>query len=168
MTFDVDNITISLTTSGAISEQKSIEVNCDCNNQCIYITWLNYLGGFDYWGFTAETDYAIDITNSGETNKNIFPSWPKSYGENADTIKKQTFRESSQRLFITSQDLTQDQADAISYIKTSPLVQIINSRTDRRTVIVDTDSFTKYTDNQKLITISFNIIFTDTIPSQKV
>jgi len=132
------------------------------------MTWLNYLGGFDYWNFTGESEHTIDITNSGETKQNIFPSWPSSYGEFSDTVKKQTFRDSNKRVFVNSQYLTQAQADAIAYIKTSPLVQIINSRQDRRTVIVDTDSFVKYKDGDKTYSISFNISYTDDIPSQRL
>lgn len=153
-------------TDVVISEVKTYEINCGCSEQEIRLTWLNNLGGFDYWRFAAQKEYTVDITNSGETKENIFPQWSKSYGEFADTIRKQTFRESANRQFIYSQFLTQDQADALAYIKSSPLVQIINSRTDRRTVIVDTDSFTKYKDGDKTYTVQFNILFTDDIPSQ--
>lgn len=155
-------------TDGKVSETKTFDIECGCSNQEIHLTWLNYLGGFEKWVFKGETEHTVDITNSGETNKNIFPEWPKSYGEHADTIQKQTFRESSQRKFIFSQHLTQDQADAIAYIKSSPLVQIVNSRQDRRTVLVDTDSFVKYKDGDKTYQISFNILYTDNIPSQRV
>lgn len=151
----------------AISETKQLTIECGCSNQEIRISWLNNLGGFDYWNFTGETEHAIDITNSGETKQNIFPNWPKSYGEHADTIRKQTFRESANRKFVFSQFLTEDEANAIAYIKSSPLVQIVNSRQDRRTVIVDTDSFTKFKDGDKTYQISFNILYTDDIPSQR-
>lgn len=150
------------------TETKTFRIDCECTNQDVYLSWLNNLGGFDYWLFTAERGYARDITASNVTKKNIFPQWPKSYNETADTIKKQTFRDSNKREFIYSQYLTEDEADAIAYIKSSPLVQIVNSRQDRRTVIVDEDSFTVRTDNQKLITISFNITYTDNIPSVTV
>lgn len=162
VSFDIDEATT------VISETKQFDVDCGCADQEMRLTWLNYLGGFDYWVFKAETGHAIDITSTQETTKNIFPEWPKSYGEFSDTIRKQTSRESVNRIFLTTQYLTEDQADAVAYIKTSPLVQIINSRLDRRTLIIDSDSFTKYTDNQKLITISFSARYTDNIGSQKV
>lgn len=151
-----------------LSETLTFDIDCSCSNQALRLTWINNLGGFEYWDFTGETDHTIDITGSGETTQNTFPDWPKSWGETADTIRKQTFRDSAKREFIFSQHLTQDQADAIAYIKSSPLVQIINSRQDRRTVIVDTDSFSKYKDGDKTFTISFNILYTDNIPSQRV
>lgn len=148
------------------SETLTFKIDCNCANQSLVLTWLNNLGGFDYWNFTGETDHTIDIMRSGETKKNIFPEWPKSYGADADTIRKQTFRESAKREFVFSQLLTQDEADGLAYIKSSPLVQIINSRNDKRTVIVDTDSFSKYKDGDKTYTVSFNILYTDDIPSQ--
>lgn len=162
----VDQLEVQYSTS---SETKQFEINCGCANQEVRISWLNNLGAFESpWAFTGETEHTVDITESGETTQNIFPSWPNSYGEFADTIDKQTYRKSYNRKFIFSQFLTQDQADAISFIKSSPLVQIVNSRTDRRTVIVDTDSFTKYKDGDKTYTVQFNILYTDEIPSQTI
>jgi hypothetical protein len=152
----------------SISETKQIDINCECSDQDLRLSWKIYPAGFDYWSFTAQKGHAIDITEAGETVKNIFPNWPNSYGEFADTIRKQTNRTSIIKQFVTSQYLTQDQADGIAFIKSSPLVQIVNSRQDRRTVIVDTDSFLKYTDGDKTFTISFNILYTDDIPSQSV
>jgi hypothetical protein len=64
--------------------------------------------------------------------------------------------------------LTDDQVQALSYIRTSPLVQIIESRINRRTVLVDTDSFKKYDEGEKLFTMEFSISYTDPIPSQTV
>lgn len=151
-----------------VSETKEFKIDCGCSNQEIRISWMNNLGAMETpWAFTGESEHAVDILNTGETRVNTFPSWPNSYGEFADTDKrKQTFRETANRKFVYSQLLTEDEADAISYIKSSPLVQIVNSRTDRRTVIVDTDSFTKFADGDKTFTVQFNILYTDDIPSQ--
>lgn len=151
-----------------ISEAKEFKINCGCSNQEIRLTWLNNLGGFDYWAFTAQKDHVVEIQSAIETKKNILPQWPKSYGSTADTIRKQTARVSNKSYTVRSQFLTADEVDAISYIKSSVLVQIINSRQDRRTVIVDTDSFVKRKDGDKTFEIAFNISFTDDIPSQAV
>lgn len=134
----------------------------------LYITWLNYLGGFEYFFFTAEKEFQISIGDTGQTKNNLLPSWPNSYGKNADTINKQTFRNSTKKVVIRSQHLTMNQLDALSYIRTSPLVQLVESRVDRRTLIVDTDSFKKYDEGEKLYTLIFTINYTDDIPSQRV
>jgi hypothetical protein len=158
--------------SYVISETKTIDINCDCvpsqAEEGIYLSWLNNLGGFDYWLFTAYKDHIINITDSGETKVNTFPNWPVSYGEFADTIRKQTFRDSETQILVRSQHLTKDQITQIQSIKTSPLVQIVNSIYDRRTVLVDTDSFTVYQEEQKLYQIQFTITYTDDVPSQRV
>lgn len=154
--------------SDVISETIVIQSDEECENQSICLSWLNYLGGMDYWNFTSEKEYQVSIEEASKTKTNIFPQWPKSYGEFADTIEKQTFRKSRTQVQVKSQYVTEAQIEAIKYIKTSPLVQIVNSRQDRRTVIVDEDSFTVRQDRQKLFDISFTITYTDEIPSQMV
>lgn len=147
-------------------ETRTFKINCDCSNQEVYLTWLNNLGGFDYWAFTGKKDDIVEIRETGTATKNIFPTWPKSYGPQADTIRKQTFRDSNKAYTVRSQLVTEDELTAISYIKSSVLVQIINSRTDRRTVLVDAESFVKFKDGDKTYEIAFNISFTNDIPSQ--
>lgn len=151
-----------------MSEVKTFLIKCDCSHQSLVLSWLNNLGGFDYWNFTAKKDDIVEIQEAMVTRKNILPTWPKSYGADADTIRRQTLRVSNKAFTVRSQFLTEDQLNAISYLKSSVLVQIINSRTDRRTVIVDTDSFVKFKDGDKTFEIAFNISFTDDIPAQKV
>ena len=137
--------------------------------EIFYISWLNNLGGFEYWPFTGYKDHNLEVIETGETTKNIFPGWPRSYGANADTIRKQTYRRTRKSKLIRSQVLTRDQANNMGEeIKSSPLVQIVNSRRDRRTVIVDEQSFTVTQDRSKVHSLSFTITYTDEIPSQTV
>jgi hypothetical protein len=133
-----------------------------------YITWLNYLGGFEYFPFTAKKEFQVNVLETGTTRNNLLPNWPNSYGKTADTIDKQTFRISKNGVIVRSQHLSLNQVEALSYIRTSPLVQIVYSRTDRRTVIVDDDSFKKYDEGDKLFSMQFRILFTDEITSQRV
>lgn len=150
-----------------ISETKTITVNQDCTTSNVQLQWLNYLGGFDSWVFTGDKEYTLNVGETNVFKKNIFPAWPNSYNAFADTIEKETMRNSRKGLVIKSQYVTEAQLDAIKYIKSSPLVQIITSRTDRRTVIVDADSFTYKQDRQDLYSISFNVLYTDEVGSQK-
>ena len=103
------------------------------------MTFLNHLGGFEYFFFTAKKEYCIVIDEAGETTQNILPNWPYSYGENADTIRKQTYRRAANAVIIRSQLLSRSQVEALKYIRTSPLAQIMYSQVNRRTVIVDSD-----------------------------
>lgn len=132
------------------------------------MTFLNYLGGFEYFFFTASKEYQIQIEQSGETKNNLLPGWPNSWGENASTIVKQTFRKSANYVVVRSQYLSLEQIEAIKYIRTSPVVQIVYSELSQRTVIVDIDTFKVYDEKDKLYSLQFLVRFTDDIPSQRL
>lgn len=135
--------------------------------ELVYISWLNYLGGFEYWLFISYVDHQIGVNETGETKKNIFAGWPKSYGSNADTVTKQTFRRTKKQKVIRTQTYTRAQAQEIGeQLKSSPLVQLISSRRDRRTVIVDTDSIVVVKGANKIHNLSFTITYTDDYPTQ--
>lgn len=132
-----------------------------------YISWLNYLGGFEYWPFTGFKDHNLEVLETGTTKTNIFPGWPKSYGANADTIEKQTYRKTKKSKTVRSQLLTRTQAEYLGeQIKSSPLVQLITTRRDRRTLLVDNSSFTVVQDRNKVHSLSFTVTYTDEYPSQ--
>ena len=133
----------------------------------IYISWLNPLGGFDYWLFTGYKDHLIEVTETGQTKNNLFPNWPRSYGAFADTVTKQTFRKTRKQRVIRSQILTATQATEIGeQIKSSPVVQIISTKRYRRTVVVDSDSITVRKEANKVHTLSFTITYTDDYANQ--
>jgi hypothetical protein len=132
------------------------------------MTFLNHLGGFEYFFFTAKKEYRVDVEETGQIQENILPNWPASWGENADTIDKQTFRKSRDSVVVRSQYLSLNQLLALKSVRTSPLVQIVYSRTNRRTVIVDSDSFKVYDESDKVFSVQFTAKFTNTIPSQRV
>jgi hypothetical protein len=133
----------------------------------IYLTFLNYLAGYEYFLFLAEKEFQLDISGSGTTKKNIFPEWPKTWGQTADTIERKTFTNARYKTLVRSQHLTENQRDALVFIKTSPVVQIVVTRTDRRTVIVDSDSYKIFDEKEGLFTIQFYILHTDEIPTQR-
>jgi hypothetical protein len=148
------------------SEIKTIKIDCGCSNQEIKLTWVNNLGGWEYWTFKAEKDYLTEVVNTQTSEKNILPEWPQSYGSTADTLRYETMRTSRRNIVVRSQNgLTEDEAFALSYIKSSPLVQMIDAA-GRRTVTVDTNSMQITTDNQKLREIEFTITETGDIPAQ--
>lgn len=132
------------------------------------ITFLNHLGGFEHFFFTAKKEYGVDVEETGETRENILPNWPNSFGLNADTIDKQTFRKTRDYVIVRSQYLSLDQLNALKEVRTSPLVQIMTSRVDRRTVLVDTDSFKIRDEADKVYSVQFKIRFTNLNPSQRV
>lgn len=135
----------------------------------IYLTWLNAKGGFEYFFFMAKNAYQVEVLDSGVSKNNILPNWQKSYGKTADTITKNTFRRTQNSIVLRSQHLNRNQLEALSYIKSSVLVQIVYLRNDRRTVLVDTNSFVKYDEMSKgPYAVQFTITYTDEIPAQRV
>lgn len=146
-------------------EQKTIDVKYPCSDYEIYLTWLNYLGGMDYWLFTAQKDFGVDIEDVRQTDKNIFIDWADSY--NSDRIKYDIKRTSRETILVRSQNLTLEQAQGLKYIKTSPLVQMYSGESFKN-VLVDNSSFTIYSETEKLYTVSFTISMTDEIPSQSL
>jgi hypothetical protein len=123
----------------------------------INLTWLNSVGGWEYWTFTARHSYGYDSNDIGRIEKDIFQNW------DADFISGQSETEvlgKDVRSFITvrSQLLTKEQVDAIAKIRNSIKVQEVRS-TGNVTVLVDTGSFTYRTDKDKTITIEFRITY---------
>lgn len=150
------------------SETLTINVSDDCSFQDFYLTWLNYLGGFEYWNFTARKQYNIEVTASKTQERNIFSDWPNSYGEFADSINRQTLRKGRHQIKINSQFLTTEQEDAIKLMMVSPLVQLVTSRYDRRTILIEPGTLQVRKDQDKTRTLQFTIVYTDDLPSQKL
>lgn len=135
----------------------------------IYLTWLNAHGNFEYFFFKAKSSYQVDVLAAEVTRNNLLPNWPKSSGLTADTIDRQSLRVTKKTILLRSQHLNLNQLEAISYIKSSVLVQIVYSRIDRRTVLVDTNSFVKYDEQVGgPFSIQFTITYTDEIPAQRI
>lgn len=152
----------------SISEVKTITVNEEPCRNILNLSWLNHLGGFDYRTFTSDSDLGVDVSGTKQTTVNIFQNWPKSFGAGGDTIQKETSRSSRRFYTIRAENITAEQVEDLFRIRTSPLVQIVNSREDRRTIIPDAGSFTYLQQNEKLFNFTFNFRFTDNLPSQSL
>jgi len=122
----------------------------------IHLQWLNTLGGWEHWNFTAWKTYGFNITDVRTIKRDIFQNW------DTDFIAGQTEREhislqSGEEIIVRSQDLTVQQINAIARIKYSIKV---NDETDTSkivTVLVDKGSFQYRTDADKRHTIEFII-----------
>lgn len=151
-----------------ISEVKTIDVNSNCYPYALNLTWLNHLGGFDYWTFKTNFDYGVAIEGTSTSRQNILSQWPKSFGAGADTITKENYRESRQNITVRAENITMEQIDDLYRIRTSSLVQIVTSRTNRRTVLVDDSSFSYKQQTESLFNLEFSIAMTDLLPNQSL
>lgn len=165
------DLTVQLESGGTwfdLSETKTITVDDSCgqSDTPIDLSWKNYLGGHDYWRFKEFAEFGADATETTEATKNIFPTWPNSWGEDADTVRYETSRKFNQTVTVVAENLTEDQLEDLFRIKLSPLVQVVNSRSDRRTVIPDKSSFTYFKQGDKVFSFQMKFNYTDDLPSQ--
>lgn len=122
----------------------------------IVLNWLNTLGGWEHWNFTAFKTFGFDISEVRTIERDIFQNW------DVDFIAGQTESEhislkSREAISVRSQDLTLQQINAIARIKYSIKVNDETDTTNIVTVLVDKGSFQYRTDADKRHTIEFII-----------
>ena len=144
-----------------LSEELTIKVDNSCSSQEIYLTWLNSLGGWEYWKFTADKNYSLNISSKETIKRNIFSNWDDTFisgNTQGDVISVNANNE----IEVYSQYLTLDEVKAISSIKHSIRVMVLDEGVET-TVVVDSDSITVFNDgdDETLHTIRFNIQLPD-------
>jgi hypothetical protein len=145
-----------------LSEIKTINVDNNCSRQNIYLTWLNSLGGWEYWNFTAEKDYSEDILESTSISRDILNDWDNTF-INGETQDDYIRIQSVPKVLVRSQFMTRDEVEAVKNIKTAIRVQEIRSDNSKVTVLVDKSSFRYKSDGDKLFSIEFEITYPNTI-----
>jgi hypothetical protein len=140
-----------------ISEVKPIKLDTTCAKQSIYLSWINSLGNWEYFLFTARKTYEKVVENTTATRRNIYASFPDNF--TSETEQDKIRIESYDKVTVRSQFVSKAQLDIITEIITSIRVQSWYSATEKITVIVDTQNVTKYSDGDKLYAIEFDIIY---------
>ena len=145
-----------------MSETKTINVDNSCANQEIYLTWLNSLDGWEYWKFTAEKSHNLNIENKETIKRNVFADWDNDF-INGDTQNDVISIGAYKEIDVFSQYLTRNEVEAISAIKHSIKVMVLDGVNPPVTVIVDSDSITVFNDgdDETLQTIRFSIQYPD-------
>jgi hypothetical protein len=143
-----------------ISEQHPFEIDSECSKYNIYLSWINRLGNWEYFKFTERKTYEKNVENT-LVRRNIFDAFPDKF--TSETQDDKIRIESVDKVTVRSQYMTRDCLDIVSEIIESIRVQQWLSNTEKITVIVDTDSISKYTDGDKLFAIEFDIIYPDNI-----
>ena len=154
----IDNIEL-LGPYEQLTERKPIRIDNKCSNQDIHLTWLNSLGGWEFFNFQSIKDYKV--SSSGNVIKrDVFNNWDTEFITGTTENDYSSIR-SNRSVTVRSQLVTKEEADAILNIKTSIKVQVVNDDNTLTTVLVDKGSFTKYKDRDKLYAIEFNITYPD-------
>lgn len=131
-------------------------MSCCGNN--IDLQWLNRLGGWEHWSFTAFKTFGDNISNVETIQKDILQDWDTDF-ITGQTESEHISIEANDTIVVRSQDLTIQQINAIKNIKKSIKV---NDETDLNnivTVLVDKAPFQYRTDNDKRHSIEFQITY---------
>jgi len=128
----------------------------DCFKYNIDLAWLNTLGGWEHWRFTAFKSYGYDISDVNTFERDIFQNWDTDF-INGQTQTDTLSLTAKKTLIVRSQDLTIQQIEAIARVKISIKVIDETDINKLQTVIVDKSSFTYRTDNDKRHSTQFNI-----------
>ncbi len=126
---------------------------CDFN---LTLQWLNTLGGWEHWTFTAFKTHGYNIGDVETIKRDIFQNWDTDFIA-GQTESEHIFIEANETVVVRSQDLTIDQINAIARIKFSIKVNDETDTSNIQTVLVDKASFQYRTDNDKRNEISFII-----------
>lgn len=139
------------------SEILTANIDDDCADQEYYLTWINSLGGYDFWKFTARASKGLNSISKNIFNKDVFQNWDDEFinGKRDRVILDNKWRE---KITLRTQLLNEDQATALSKIPLSNSVFLIEGAKEIP-VIIESGSFDFFTDRQKITELQFNITF---------
>ena len=119
----------------------------------ILLSWYNLLGGVELFNFTARKSYGYKIGEVQTSERDIFNDWSNDFSvTQTDTIDIQA----NETILVRSQNLTEQQINAISQIKISPSVMDEDQGVN---VVIDRSSFTYRTDHDKRHEIEFTLTY---------
>lgn len=162
--FRLDNRTFNAETSyftfetGIESQVITIDLDRRCLPNELPLTWVNSLGGWDHWVFTARKSYSFEMSNVQTIKRDIFQDWDTEFISGQSESEHISMR-AAQTVIVRSQNLTAQQAEAIAQVKYSIKVQDMTDPDNPVTVLVDKGSITYTTDKAKTNFIEFAITY---------
>ena len=119
----------------------------------INLSWYNTLGGIELFNFVARKSYGYSIGKVVTSQRDVFNDWSNNFsGTETDTIDIQA----NNTVVVRSQNLTEQQLNAIAQIKISPKV---TDEDQGVTVSINRSSFTYRTDHDKRFEIEFILTY---------
>ena len=119
----------------------------------LQLTWLNSLGGWEYWNFLAKKTEGYDIDDSKTVERDVLQNWDTDFIA-GDTEQETLFIAARRKVVVRTQLLTLQQINAIAKINLSIRVRdVLNDVT----VTIDRSSFEYRTDGEKLHSLEFAI-----------
>lgn len=129
MTLDYDplaeSVNVSLiakdssgTTIGTISETKNVIINRTCQQNAIYLKWLNPIGGFDYFMFNWN-NVESDTTSNELGFQKYIPDLSQALGR-YDVLSV----DNQSQIELGAENLSRSQREGLRYLLRSPKVQM--------------------------------------------
>jgi hypothetical protein len=143
-----------------ISERLPMDIDTTCTNQSMHLSWLNSLGNWEHFVFTAKKSYEKNIDDFTVSSNSVLANFPDNFDSETydDKIKVDAF----DVVTVRSQYVERKQLDIIAEILQSLRVQYWYSFDKKITVIVDSKKVSKYTDGDRLFAMEFDIIMPKT------
>lgn len=132
--------------------------SCSGCNNFITLRWLNTIGGWESWTFTARHSYGVDVSRPNTFNVDIFNNWDTDFITGRSS-KKTLSINAAKTITLRSGGLTEDQAEGLSTLGYAIAVQTVAGEgvTGGQDVEIDRRSFNYKTDREKNIELSFKI-----------
>jgi hypothetical protein len=156
-TFDTQNgETIEYEVEINISNCNQVAYDNCCDNQC-NIAWLNLQGGWQNYIFTGIKTFEVD-----QDNGNTFKTLNK-------TIKWSERKEVYNAVVCTTGSIPKAHVDYLDSLRYSIQAFLYNSTTNAFDIpiLIDSDSFVKYTSRQKLFDVSIRFLRAKEIQVQR-
>lgn len=120
------------------------------------LAWLNSLGGWESFEFTARRTFGIEVIDTQIRNRSVFQSWPVNFTDHdLENIRIET----RDAVTVRSGQLTEGELNAIKEIRRAITVYDLDNDVE---VQVDKSSFDYFTDREKRRTIEFRINYPKT------
>lgn len=127
------------------SETLTIRIDQDCRKNSVYLRWLNPLTGWDSWMFDGDLDENLEEVEA----EHFRPA-----GARVDSVLKKLAEEG----LTLRTACSKEQARAISYLFTSPMVQMVLADGTAQEVKVTGSPGTFITGAEKRQQFSFSIV----------
>jgi hypothetical protein len=134
-------------------------VSTCCDTETLYMTWFNQIGGWQSWAFRRKRSFTIEIGNKAA--QTFVSGLTQKYASMGDVYEGE----------IVNFDITsRPQINAISTAKYSIQAYVYNSETEEFDIpiLIDRDSFTKYSNGlrDKVFNFNFKFIYAEKLSIQ--
>lgn len=162
-------------TGEALTETKTINLDrSTCGKNPVYLRWLNPIGGFDSWLFTADHDSSINVFERDVTRRDVTANWDTQFSLTGDTEDDYVRTQAHDRRLVRSQYFdTANEKASMRWLKASTKVYHVFLSNDtncgnyrQRTVLVDSGEFTYQADGEKLKRMELGFRYTDPVRIQ--